>query len=160
MLQARLAKRVTADVQDLIAWCDASGGSCIEDATHDTPGTRLFLIRMRGAPDTPYAAGWFELCCELPADYPIHSPSVAFRTKIWHPNVHAGNGSVCMDVLNTRWTAVTRLAQVFSVYVLDLMRSPNPDSPLNGEAARQLIEDPATYNAFAAEYTATHAASA
>ena len=154
---SRLALRVAQDLDGLNAWCEAEGGSCIEDPSPDTPGTRVLHVRMRGAADTPYEGGWFDVCCELPADYPIKSPSIAFRTKIWHPNVHAGNGSVCMDVLNTRWSAVTRLVQLFSVYLLDLMRSPNPDSPLNGDAAAQLLESPAAYADIAKTFTATHA---
>ena len=37
---------------------------------------------------------------QLPKDYPYKSPSVAFHTPIYHPNVDATSGAVCLDALN------------------------------------------------------------
>ena len=156
-MQARLAKRVAMDVLDLQQWCETAGGACIEDIESSVAGTRLLVVTMRGAAGTPYADGWYQVNCEVGAEYPVEAPLLFFRTKIWHPNVHSELGSVCMDVLSTRWSPVTRLSQLFSVYLPELMRNPNPDSPLNIEAARQINSDRAKYDAYAHEPAVAHA---
>ena len=42
---------------------------------------------MRGPKDSNYEGGYFVLRFEFTNDYPVSSPSVAFVTKVWHPNV-------------------------------------------------------------------------
>ncbi len=51
-----------------------------------------------------------------------------------------------MDVLNSRWTPVSDLLSVFTQFLPQLLRYPNPSDPLNGEAAQLMLSDPATYN--------------
>ena len=42
----------------------------------------------QGPADTPFEGGTFELLLNVPEQYPLVPPSVRYRTKIFHPNVH------------------------------------------------------------------------
>eukprot|EP00775_Hariotina_reticulata_P000167 gene167-355_t len=50
----------------------------------------IFVWRalLKGPPETPFEGGTFELAINVPEQYPLVPPSVRFRTKIFHPNVH------------------------------------------------------------------------
>jgi Ubiquitin-conjugating enzyme len=43
---------------------------------------------LKGPEDTPFSGGRFELAIRVPEQYPLVPPTVSFRTKIFHPNVH------------------------------------------------------------------------
>jgi len=43
---------------------------------------------IRGPPDSPYENAYFLLELIIPQNYPLTAPTVKFRTRIFHPNVH------------------------------------------------------------------------
>ncbi|CAI5966033.1 unnamed protein product, partial [Closterium sp. NIES-65] len=68
-----------------------------------------------GPPDSPYAGGVFLVTIHFPPDYPFKPPKVAFRTKVFHPNINS-NGSICLDILKEQWSpALTISKSVLSV---------------------------------------------
>ena len=95
-----------------------------------------FYVYIKGPEDTPYSGKTLRLRVLIPPEYPFKSPSVAFVTRIWHPNVCPSSGAICLDVLNQTWTPLYGLANVFEQFVPQLLRYPNADDPLNPEAAR------------------------
>ena len=155
----KCARRIAKDMTDLVAWATARGNAaCIDADAFAKEGIHRALVTIDGPPDTPYAGGKFQLCCELLPTFPFKSPSIAFRTPIWHPNVDADNGAVCLDVIGAdRWSGVTTLCTVFSIYIPELLQCPNHESPLNAEAADQLMTDAAAYTAIVTAHTAEHA---
>ncbi|KAE8688305.1 Ubiquitin-conjugating enzyme E2 5A [Hibiscus syriacus] len=56
-----------------------------------------------GPSDSPYAGGVFLVTIHFPPDYPFKPPKVAFRTKVFHPNINS-NGSICLDILKEQWS--------------------------------------------------------
>lgn len=56
-----------------------------------------------------------------------------FETIIFHPNVNATNGNICIDVLQGQWAPGNTLAMMVNS-VVALMVDPFPDSPLNSTA--------------------------
>ena len=106
--------------------------------THDD-GT--LVCTMRGPKDTPYANRNFSVHISLPMEYPFRSPSVGFAERVFHPNVDYNSGSICMNVLNQEWTPVYNLVSILETLLPQLLTYPNPDDPLNEEAAALLVSD-------------------
>ena len=108
---------------------------------------------LTGPSDTPYAGGRFHLLLRVPDTYPLAAPTVTFRTRIFHPNVHFKTGEVCLDILKTQWSPAWTLQSVCRA-VAALMAHAEPDSPLNCDAGNLLrAGDVRGYNSIARMYT-------
>uniref|UniRef100_A0A7S1Q646 E2 ubiquitin-conjugating enzyme n=1 Tax=Neobodo designis TaxID=312471 RepID=A0A7S1Q646_NEODS len=111
---------------------------------------------VRGPEGTPFAGGNFQVSLILGEDYPAAPPKGYFRTKIFHPNV-SEKGEICVNTLKKDWSPELGLRHVLTV-IRCLLIEPNPESALNEEAGRLLLED---YDAFAKRakmMTGVHAA--
>jgi ubiquitin-conjugating enzyme E2 H len=92
-------------------------------------------FKLIGPDDTCYKGSIFELRVFLPNNYPFKSPSIAFNTKIFHPNIDARSGAICLNVINQTWSPTYSLINIWEIFIPQLMAYPNPDDPLNREAA-------------------------
>lgn len=92
---------------------------------------RAFL---EGPKDTPFYGAKFVVDFQLGAEYPIKPPKVSFITKMFHPNIGT-NGYICLDILNTKWSPAMSIANIITSLQL-LLQEPNPDSPMNVDAAK------------------------
>ncbi|KAJ8289942.1 hypothetical protein GJAV_G00007000 [Gymnothorax javanicus] len=88
-------------------------------------------------------------------DFPAAPPKGYFLTKIFHPNV-GHKGEICVNVLKRDWRAELGLRHVL-LTVKCLLIHPNPESALNEEAGRLLLEDYAEYASRARLLTEIHA---
>lgn len=113
-------------------------------------------VTIKGPDDSLYAGSQFTICCILPPEYPMKSPSVAFKSKIWHPNIEQTSGAICLDVLGKKWSPVIYLRDVFELYIPQLLLHPEPEDPFNAEAARMMLADVAAYNDFVRDHCAKH----
>ena len=89
----------------------------------------LFVV----AADKDDADGVYKLELFLPEEYPMCPPKVRFMTKIYHPNVDR-LGRICLDILKDKWSPALQIRTVL-ISIQALMSAPNPDDPLNNEAA-------------------------
>jgi len=89
-----------------------------------------------------WTGGVFEFKFEVPTRYPFEGPKVTCMDLLWHPNIDL-DGGVCVSVLRP-WKP-TYTVQNIMFGLLFLLNSPNPDDPLNNEAAKQLRDDPVAF---------------
>ena len=152
---ARALVRVAKDVQALRTWA-AENGTVVEPATDvATLPTRLVVV-LHGPKDSLYEGGVYRIQCNLPAEYPMRPPALAFLTPIWHPNIEATCGSVCLDILKTRWMPFIRLHDLFGTYLTQLLQYPEPDDPFNAQAAA-MMTDTSTYEDYTKRHTLKYA---
>jgi ubiquitin-conjugating enzyme E2 S len=76
-------------------------------------------------------------------------------TKIFHPNV-AENGEICVSTLKKDWKSDVTIAQLL-LTIKCLLIVPNPESALNEEAGKLLLEHYEDYAKHAALMTTIHA---
>eukprot|EP00934_Nitzschia_sp_Nitz4_P007437 Nitzschia sp. Nitz4//scaffold142_size57810//20997//23280//NITZ4_006494-RA/size57810-processed-gene-0.46-mRNA-1//1//CDS//3329536385//7427//frame0 len=75
----------------------------------------------------------------IPPHYPHSPPRVECETKIYHPNIDL-QGKVCLNILREDWRPVLDINSV--IYgLIYLFYEPNPDDPLNHEAADLFRKD-------------------
>lgn len=127
------------------------------EAGEDLSEWRAVLVPSRSG---PYAGGRFILTIRVPATYPLHPPVISFATRIFHPNVHWRTGELCLDVLQNQWTPVWTLQSACTAIVA-LLDDPEPDSPLNVDAANLArTGDSVAYTSVCQLYTRRYALSA
>jgi len=44
--------------------------------------------KLKGAEGSPFVGGTYEVQLKIPPNYPLAPPSMIFKTKIFHPNIH------------------------------------------------------------------------
>merc|ERR1712243_347068 len=110
-----------------------------------------------GPPGTPYQGGQFRVKLVLSKDFPASPPKGFFLTKIFHPNV-GPNGEICVNTLKKDWKPDLGIKHIL-LTIKCLLIVPNPESALNEEAGKLLLEQYDDYCARAKLYTDIHAKS-
>ena len=110
-----------------------------------------------GPADTPYFLGKFRVKLTIQKDFPQSPPLGFFLTKIFHPNV-SSRGEICVNTLKKDWKSDLGLKHVL-LTIKCLLIVPNPESALNEEAGKLLLERYDDYCARAKLYTEIHAKS-
>ncbi|KAI3458043.1 hypothetical protein Pfo_014706 [Paulownia fortunei] len=105
------SKRILKELKDLQKDppTSCSAGPVAEDMFH-------WQATIMGPPDSPYAGGVFLVTIHFPPDYPFKPPKVAFRTKVFHPNINS-NGSICLDILKEQWSPALTISKYFQTQV-------------------------------------------
>ncbi|CAL5349897.1 unnamed protein product [Camellia sinensis] len=96
----------------------------------------IIYADIEGPAGTPYENGVFRMKLILSHDFPHSPPKGYFLTKIFHPNI-ATNGEICV--------------------VRCLLIEPFPESALNEQAGKMLLENYEEYARHARLYTGIHA---
>mmetsp|Transcript_24889 Transcript_24889/g.41475 ORF Transcript_24889/g.41475 Transcript_24889/m.41475 type:complete len:228 (-) Transcript_24889:470-1153(-) len=96
---------------------------------------------------TPDSGLWcnarYNFSIAIPPLYPHEPPKVTCLTKIYHPNINL-EGNVCLNILREEWKPVLDINAV--IYgMIYLFYDPNPDDPLNREAADLFRSDKAQF---------------
>jgi ubiquitin-conjugating enzyme E2 M len=124
--------RIQKDIADL------DGG---DTATVIFPNpNNLTMFHVEVTPDTGYWTGaTYKFVLNIPDHYPHEPPKVTCTTKIYHPNINL-QGNVCLNILREDWKPVLDINAV--IYgLIYLFYEPNPNDPLNHEAAELFRTD-------------------
>ncbi|KAH9775221.1 UBC core domain-containing protein [Citrus sinensis] len=145
------SKRILKELKDLQKDppTSCSAGPVAEDMFH-------WQATIMGPPDSPYAGGVFLVTIHFPPDYPFKPPKVAFRTKVFHPNINS-NGSICLDILKEQWSPALTISKVL-LSICSLLTDPNPDDPLVPEIAHMYKTDRSKYETTARSWTQKYVA--
>ncbi|MBA0636704.1 hypothetical protein Godav_021787, partial [Gossypium davidsonii] len=108
-----------------------------------------------GPNDSPYAGGVFLVTIHFPPEYSFKPPKIAFRTKVFHPNINS-NGNICLDILKEQWSPALTISKVL-LSICSLLTDPNPDDPLVPEIARMCKADKLKYESTARSWTHKYA---
>lgn len=110
---------------------------------------------IEGPAGTPYENGIFRMKLILSHDFPHSPPKGYFLTKIFHPNI-ATSGEICVNALKKDWNPSLGLRHVLMV-IRCLLIEPFPESALNEQAGKMLLENYEEYARHARIYTGIHA---
>ena len=108
-----------------------------------------------GPPGTPYFGGSFRIRLVLGKNFPSTPPKGFFVTKIFHPNV-GRNGEICVNTLKKDWKQDLGIKHIL-LTIKCLLIVPNPESALNEEAGKMLLEQYDDYCKRAKMMTEIHA---
>ncbi|KAI0641013.1 ubiquitin-conjugating enzyme/RWD-like protein [Trametes meyenii] len=110
---------------------------------------------IEGPEGTPYAGGYFRVRFQFTEEFPAAPPKCWFSTKIFHPNVSTA-GEICVNTLKKDWKSTYGIGHIL-LTVKCLLIYPNPESALDEEAGKLLLEDYNSYCERARLITSVHA---
>ncbi|CAB4321187.1 unnamed protein product [Prunus armeniaca] len=144
------SKRILKELKDLQRDppTSCSAGPVAEDMFH-------WQATIIAPNDSPYSGGVFLVTIHFPPDYPFKPPKVAFRTKVFHPNINS-NGNICLDILKEQWSPALTISKVL-LSICSLLTDPNPDDPLVPEIAHMCKTDKVKYESTARSWTQKYA---
>ncbi|KAF5737596.1 ubiquitin-conjugating enzyme family protein [Tripterygium wilfordii] len=149
-LPPNVIKQLAKELKNL----DESPPEGIKVGVNDDDFSNIYAD-IEGPGGTPYENGVFRMKLLLSHDFPHSPPKGYFLTKIFHPNI-ASNGEICVNTLKKDWNPSLGLRHVLLV-VRCLLIEPFPESALNEQAGKMLLENYEEYARHARLYTGIHA---
>nr|XP_010913731.1 ubiquitin-conjugating enzyme E2 22 [Elaeis guineensis]XP_029118621.1 ubiquitin-conjugating enzyme E2 22 [Elaeis guineensis] len=149
-LPPKVIKQLAKELKNL----DETPPEGIKVVVNDDDFSTIFAD-IEGPAGTPYENGIFRMKLLLSHDFPQSPPKGYFLTKIFHPNI-ATNGEICVNTLKKDWNPSLGLRHVLLV-VRCLLIEPFPESALNEQAGKMLLENYGEYARHARLYTGIHA---
>ncbi|XP_055911893.1 ubiquitin-conjugating enzyme E2 T-like [Eupeodes corollae] len=150
------SNRIPVELQQIEKTQDAHGITCIPK--DDSNFTDL-IATIPGPVGSPYATGKFELNITVGEQYPFRPPTFKFNTPVFHPNIDS-SGQICLDLLKMppsgTYNPAIRLESILLSIQL-LLANPNPDDPLQGDAADMYKNNIEMFNQKAREHTLRYA---
>mmetsp|Transcript_18465 Transcript_18465/g.16085 ORF Transcript_18465/g.16085 Transcript_18465/m.16085 type:complete len:183 (+) Transcript_18465:310-858(+) len=105
-----------------------------------------FDVKVKPEEGSFWFGAHYDFSVTVPTDYPHEPPKIECNTKIYHPNIDL-NGKVCLNILRQDWKPVLDINNVI-LGLLFLFIEPNPNDPLNEEAAEMMRKDKKTFADF------------
>ena len=97
-------------------------------------------IDFKNERDSIWHGGKYNFSITFAPDYPYKAPIAHCNTPVYHPNIDT-QGAVCLNILRADWKPVLDLGNVIDGLIF-LFLEPNPNDPLNHEAAAEFRENP------------------
>lgn len=96
-------------------------------------------ISLKDEPDSLWRGAKYRFAVRVPPGYPHEPPKCKCLDQIWHPNIDL-DGNVCLNILRADWKPVLEINSVI-LGLIFLFIDPNPNDPLNREAAEMMVKD-------------------
>ena len=104
---------------------------------------------------SPFKGGFFRLEITFTDNYPYSPPKVKMKTKIYHPNIK--DEDICLDIIKEdKWSPSLTLEKIL-LSISSLLDDPNPDDPLNIDAAVLYKTNIGDYKKIVKEWTLKYA---
>ncbi|XP_046398325.1 ubiquitin-conjugating enzyme E2 S [Ischnura elegans] len=149
-LSPQIIRRIAKEMHDLAN--DPPEGIKVIFNDQDVTDIQAFI---EGPAGTPYTGGVFRVKLALGKDFPTAPPRAYFLTRLFHPNV-AASGEICVDTLKKDWKCDYGIKHIL-LTIKCLLIVPNPESALNAEAGKLLLERYDDYAQRAKMMTEIHA---
>lgn len=149
-LPPNVIKRLAKELKNL----DETPPEGIKVGVNDDDFSTIYAD-IEGPAGTPYENGVFRMKLILSNDFPHSPPKGFFLTKIFHPNIST-NGDICVNALKRDWNPDLGLRHVLMV-IRCLLIEPFPESSLNEQAGKMLLDNYEEYARYARLYTGIHA---
>ncbi|MCQ2820783.1 MAG: ubiquitin-conjugating enzyme E2 [archaeon] len=106
----------------------------------DNPSNIMqFYVTYTPEKDSIWFGGQYKFSFTVDEKFPFNPPKVMCLTKIYHPNIDF-QGNVCLNILKDDWRPTLTIATcIAGVYYL--FTDPNPNDPLNHEAANVMRDN-------------------
>jgi ubiquitin-conjugating enzyme E2 M len=111
--------------------------------TFPEPNNIMHYILSIKPNDGLYKGAEFKFNVTLLHSYPYDPPKVTCETLVYHPNIDF-EGHVCLNILRQDWTPALNLNAV-NFGLMTLFLEPNPDDPLNKDAAKLMLDKNAEF---------------
>jgi len=142
-------KRLSRDIQEL----QSSGYQVYYENDEDI---KCFMTTVTGNKETPYEDCTWQVRFTIQEGFPFTSPSVGFVQRVYHPNVDEESGSICLDALNKAWSPSFTIKHIVETILPFLLSYPNPDDPLNRDAAHLMKTNLEAFNSKAKSHAKTN----
>eukprot|EP00806_Schmidingerella_arcuata_P004239 Macronucleus_4849.p1 GENE.Macronucleus_4849~~Macronucleus_4849.p1 ORF type:complete len:183 (+),score=50.91 Macronucleus_4849:1-549(+) len=100
-------------------------------------------IDFKNERESIWHGGKYNFSITHPPEYPHKPPIAHCNTPVYHPNIDT-QGAVCLNILRADWKPVLDLGNVIDGLIF-LFLEPNPNDPLNHEAAAEFRENPSRF---------------
>ena len=147
------SKRILAEFKDL---CEHPPETGISAGMVDNKNPLHLTATIVGPTESPYAGGMFILDINIPKEYPFKPPVIRFITRIYHSNIDANSGAICMDLLKNQWSPALTISKLL-LAISSLLVDPNPDDPLSPDIADLYKTNRAYHDITAREWTMRYA---
>jgi ubiquitin-conjugating enzyme E2 H len=145
-------RRIARDIKEL----SDGGFSVTSENGSEEYSLNEFVTTVSGPADSPYAGCVWNVRFTIPEGFPFTSPSVGFVQKIYHPNIDEDSGTICLDALNKAWSPTFTIKHIVETVLPYLLNYPNPDDPLNREAAHLMKTNLHGFNTKAKQHSLMH----
>ena len=92
-----------------------------------------------------YEGGFYKIEAKFSENYPDYAPRMKFLTKIYHCNVSSSTGHICLNSIKGNWNKKNSMEDVLN-HIIVLLYKQNPDSPLNGTAASNYLNNKSKFH--------------
>ncbi|CAH9050885.1 unnamed protein product [Cuscuta europaea] len=125
----------------------------LPDCAAGPKGDNLYhwVATLFGPPGTPYDGGIYFLDITFPSEYPFKSPTVVFKTRIYHCNVDPA-GLVNLVILRDGWSPALTISKVL-LALRSMFTTPDTYNAVVPGIAQLYLVNRAQHDKLAAEWT-------